>query len=336
MELRGFIGNEPLKRTLTAMERPPHAIIIGGPRGSGRHTLAGLLEQALVCSGSDGVPCGRCSNCRRVQEGIHPDVIGLNAFVSEAELDKDVKVSTIRDLRADAQIRPNQAERKVYVIDRPINLNAQNAMLKLLEEGPSYAAFILITENTASLLETVRSRCAQFHTAPVTRAQAVEWLTEHYPEQPQNAVFQAAEAAEGFLGRAVEILEGEAKENDTAPYRLAWVKALVERSELELMKCAVTLQTKKLTREQGDRFYQGLEESLYQAVMWSVQGGTPGTEQERQAAALSSTFPRQKLLELHRLTVEAREMGKFNVSVAQSAGWLAVRWYAEAEAPAFK
>lgn len=329
MELRGFAGNEPLKRTLAAMDRPPHAIIISGVKGSGRHTLAGLLEQALVCSGDGTAPCGRCPDCRRAKEGIHPDVIGLSAFVSEAELDKDVKVSAIRDLRADAQIRPNQAARKVYLIDRPMNLNAQNAMLKLLEEGPAYAAFILITENAASLLETVRSRCAQFHTAPVDRAQAVKWLTEHYPEQPRSTVFQAAEAAQGVIGRAVEILEGEEKESDTAPYRRSWVQALLDRSELELMKCAVALQTKKLTREQGERFYQGLEESLYQAVLWSVRGGKPGTEQEQQAAALSATFPRQKLLELHRLTVEAREMGKSNVSVAQSAGWLAVRLYTE-------
>lgn len=107
-----------------------------------------------VCTGQNP-PCGQCSGCRKVREGIHPDVI----FVGEE--DKDVTVGMVRQLRSDAYILPNEAPRKVYLIDRAetMNASAQNAMLKLLEDGPAYAAFLLLAEAEGAMLPTVRSRC---------------------------------------------------------------------------------------------------------------------------------------------------------------------------------
>ena len=131
-----------------------HAYILTGPAGEEKRAAALRLAQTYVCTG-DRPPCGTCPGCRKAQEGIHPDVI----WVGEPE--KDVSVSMVRQLRSDAYILPNEAPRKVYLIDRAetMNASAQNAMLKLLEDGPAYAAFLLLTDPEGALLPTVRSRC---------------------------------------------------------------------------------------------------------------------------------------------------------------------------------
>lgn len=319
MRLKELAGNEALKRSLAGLERPSHAVIISGPEGSGRHTLARLLAQAHVCTGAEP-PCGVCPDCRRTAQGIHPDVLGLERFVAEADRDKNVKVSTIRDIRADAQVFPNQARRKVYLIDRPMNLNAQNAMLKLLEEGPPHAAFLLLTDNSASLLETVRSRCVLLRTGPVTQAQALEWLQSRFPDRPETELRQAAQASQGLLGAAVTQLEQSASETEV-PETEPWLSALSRGGELELMRCAAAVQTKRLTRESAEALWLALGQSLRRALL--VQEGLEqGTAPERTLAGGRS---RAELLRCWDLVQEARAMGKSNVGPAQSAGWLAVK-----------
>ncbi len=319
MRLRELAGNEALKRSVAGMERPSHAIIISGPEGSGRHTLARLLSQAHVCTGAEP-PCGACPDCRRTAQGIHPDVLGLERFVAEADREKDVKVDTIRAIRSDAQVYPNQARRKVYLIDRPMNLNAQNALLKLLEEGPPHAAFLLLTDNSASLLETVRSRCVQLRTGPVTEAQAVEWLQRRFPDRQEESILRAAQEAQGLLGAAVARLEQAAPE-EAAPEAAQWLAALRQGGELELMRCAAAVQTKRLSREAAEALWLSLSQSLRRALL--VQEGLEsGTEPER---SLASGRSRGQLLRCWDLVQEVRGMGKSNVAPAHSAGWLAVK-----------
>ena len=319
MRLKELVGNEALKRSVAGMERPPHAVIISGVQGSGRHTLARILAQAHVCTGAEP-PCGVCRECRLAAQGIHPDVLGLERFVSEGDRDKDVKVATVREIRADAQITPNQAERKVYVIDRPMNLNAQNAMLKLLEEGPPYAAFLILTENSASLLETVRSRCAQLRMGPVSDAEALEWLQRRFPDREEQTLRSAVRAAEGVLGAAAAALEREQTES-ISPEAETWLRALSRGSELELMECAARAQTKRLTREDADRLWLSLGQGIRRALL--VQEGLEaGTPAERD---LARSVKKSALLACWELVEEARNMGQFNVSPAHSAGWLAVK-----------
>jgi DNA polymerase-3 subunit delta' len=261
-----------------------------------------------------------CRECRLAAQGIHPDVLGLERFVSEADRDKDVKVATVREIRSDAQITPNQAERKVYLIDRPMNVNAQNAMLKLLEEGPPYAAFLILTENTASLLETVRSRCAQLRMGPVSDAEALEWLQKHFPDREEQSLRSAIRAAEGVLGAAAAALEREQTET-VSPEAETWLKALSRGSELELMECAARAQTKRLTREDADRLWLSLGQGIRRAllVQEDLEAGTP-VERE-----LARSLTKETLLACWELAEEARNRGEFNVSPAHSAGWLAVK-----------
>jgi len=157
MELSRLVGNGPLKRQLsleTARRGLSHAYIISGPAGSGKRTLAGLLSAALVCTGGGEVPCFTCSGCKKALGNIHPDVVHAGGEGDE------LNVARVRAIRNDAYIKPNEAPRKVYILEGAQNMNdpSQNALLKLLEEGPAYAAFLLLTDNAAALLSTVRDR----------------------------------------------------------------------------------------------------------------------------------------------------------------------------------
>lgn len=132
----------------------PNGLIL---TGEGRRERAKTVAAAYLCGAAEGEakPCGSCAHCRKVRLGIHPDLMELGK-PGEA-----LKVDDIRAMRRDAVVRPNEAERKLYLLTNAetMNSNGQNAMLKLLEEGPDYAAFLLLTPNPETLLPTVRSRC---------------------------------------------------------------------------------------------------------------------------------------------------------------------------------
>ena len=131
-----------------------HALILSG--SGDLTTAARYAAAAMLCTDSGERPCMKCAACRKVAEDIHPDV----RFVAEDE-HKELAVNAIRDLRKDAYIRPNEGRCKVYVFHRCEQLNErdQNVLLKVVEEGPPYAAFIFCAPTSADLLPTIRSRC---------------------------------------------------------------------------------------------------------------------------------------------------------------------------------
>lgn len=148
-----------------------HAYIISGPVGSGKHRLAEYISAMAVCSAPQKKPCNICPNCKKAFSGIHPDIITV-----DREKDKrEHSITAIRTMRADASVIPNDADKKVYIINDAdcLNIPSQNAILKLLEEPPSYAVFILIAKNSGELLDTVRSRCIKLSLTPEKNGQEV-------------------------------------------------------------------------------------------------------------------------------------------------------------------
>ena len=133
-----------------------HAVILSGE--GDRAAAARYLAAAYVCRESER-PCLRCAACRKVLEDIHPDV----RWIADMER-RELPVETLRELRRDVYIRPNEGERKVYIFSDCGQLNErdQNVLLKIVEEGPPYAAFLFCTETSAALLETIRSRCVEW------------------------------------------------------------------------------------------------------------------------------------------------------------------------------
>jgi len=274
-----------------------HAYLISGPVGSGRHTLARLLSAAMVCTGNGPRPCGMCAGCRKAAGGIHPDITVLSGGEGKA-----ITVDQVRALRADAFIRPNEAQRKVYQLEQADRLlpAAQNAMLKLLEEGPPYAAFLLMAENPACVLPTVRSRCEGLSLAPVSVPQAEQWLAGQYPDVPAQVRRQAALDCQGILGRAVEHLSGRAGDEvqDEAAQHL--LDALDRGDEWALLEICVSLE--KLDRQQ---FLSLLDELTV-----------------RFSGRLAGAEDRRSLLRGLELTNSLRQAAGQNVSSGHLAGWL--------------
>ena len=135
-----------------------HALLLTGPKGSGKGELARFIAAAMECQAPQGRPCGVCPACRKVFDGIHPDVIAVRD-----EERKLLSVDTVRQVCADAYIRPNEGARKVYVFEDSGQLDGrcQDILLKTVEEGPRYAAFLFLSENAAAILPTIRSRCVE-------------------------------------------------------------------------------------------------------------------------------------------------------------------------------
>ena len=136
--------------------RLSHAVILTGE--GDKVQAARYIAAAHLCRADSGRPCLQCNACRKVLDRIHPDV----TEVQDNER-KELPVETIRALRQDAYIRPNEGERKVYLFTDCAQLNErdQNVLLKIVEEGPPYAAFVFCADAVHALLPTIRSRCVE-------------------------------------------------------------------------------------------------------------------------------------------------------------------------------
>lgn len=206
MGFESLLGNDRLKENLRGSLRRgriSHFYLISGPVGSGKRTLARLLAAAILCSGEDR-PCGACPACRKALAGSHPDII----TVDDPEK-KTVSVDLIRDARADIYIRPNEASHKIYLFPRAqdMGIPSQNALLKVLEEPPSYGVFILLTDNPQKLLPTVRSRCTELAMCALPQDLLHARLKQDFPQASEEMRGAAVSRSGGFLGQAITILE---------------------------------------------------------------------------------------------------------------------------------
>ena len=302
MQLSRLAGNAALKEQLAVRlsdGQLSHAYILSGPADCGKHTLAAVLSSAMVCTGNGNRPCGVCSACRKTAAGIHPDIV----TVLPEEEGKAITVDQIRRMRADAWVRPNEAERKVYIVEQADRMKptAQNAMLKLLEEGPVYAAFLLLAENSGALLQTVRSRCEELALFPVSVPQAEQWLAEQFPDKPVALRRQAALDCQGLLGRAAELLSGDEGESAALNERAEQIIQLwLAGKEPELMDLCAPM----------EKWDKGQFAALLDRMTAQM------------SSRLDETKNRRKLLKLFQLMSQMRQALAVNVGQAHLAGWL--------------
>lgn len=283
MRFGELLGNESLKQRLTAAidsGKLSHCYLISGPAGSGKHTLARLLAAAMECTGP-AAPCMACTACRKVLSGNHPDVI----TVDEPEK-KQVPVDLIRQARADAFIRPNEGVRKIFLIPRAQDMNppAQNALLKILEEPPSYGVFLLLAETPEKLLPTIRSRCAELRLSPLSYDIMRPALAAQFPDAPSEAVDTAIRRSGGFLGQAAALLDSS---EAISPQALRFAEVYGARDTLGLLELFCSME--KWKRSQFAPVLAQFRQLLADALETRQGAGAPS--QAARAMAEGRTAP---------------------------------------------
>lgn len=311
MSFESLLGNQRIKDNLAGSIRDgkiAHFYLISGPEGSGKHTLARLLAAAIECA--DHGPCLSCPVCRKVMADTHPDVI----WVDEPEK-RTVSVSLMRQVREEIYVRPNEADRKIYILPRgqDMTIEAQNALLKVLEEPPRYGVFILLTDNPEKLLPTVRSRCTEYALQPLPEEMLKNALRRCCPDAASDAVTLAAARSGGFLGQAKRLLEsGDA----LSPQTRAFGNAFAKNNALALMHVLVPME--KWKREALIPELQAWTELLEDALRDRC-GGTASVPAARVLGEMRSARDFSQAIACLK---KAMEYAQGNVSPAAVCGYL--------------
>ena len=237
MPFSDFHGNADVVRTLREMlarEHFPHAVILSGPQGSGKFTLAQMVAKTMNCLErpvSDGLTdfCGHCANCVRIAQAdaleerfaeaveardnlrdadkretrilvqTHPDVL----IIPPDPPQMLVKVDQVRHVIHEIYYKPVEGRERVYIFsDAEFMKEAANSLLKVLEEPPAFATIFLLTDNPSALLPTIRSRCMHLRLAPVAAAEIEQYLAKVRAEWKPRERALAARVCGGGLGRA--------------------------------------------------------------------------------------------------------------------------------------
>lgn len=184
--------------------RLPHTVIISGKAGSGKKTFARQLGSAYLCSTAGEFPCGVCSDCRLTLSGTHPDLESISGEGKSGA----ISVQAIRELKLTAQIKPNQAHRRGFILNHCelMQASAQNALLKQIEEPAAGVFYILLCENADALLETIRSRAVIFPMAELSAQQCAEVVCGLMPQVSNADALSAAALSGGSVGLTLAAL----------------------------------------------------------------------------------------------------------------------------------
>ena len=218
-----------LKYISSAVEnnRVSHAYILNGERGSGKKMLANLFAMTLLCETGDNELCGKCHSCKQAESDNHPDIIRVTH-----EKPNSISVDDIRtQVNNTVDIKPYQGPYKVYIIPQAdmMTPQAQNAILKTIEEPPSYAVFLLLTENAETLLPTINSRCVMLKLRNIKDTLIKKYLMENL-EIPDYKADMCTAFVQGNMGRAIML----ANSDHFNEIREEAVQLLKHISEMEL------------------------------------------------------------------------------------------------------
>ena len=198
----GVVGHEEIISHLQnaiRLEKVSHAYIFSGERGTGKKLLASLFAMTLQCEEHGIEPCMRCASCKKAMSKNHPDIINITH-----EKPNSIGIEEIRgQLIDDVGIRPYSSPYKVYIINdaQKLTLQAQNALLKTIEEPPAYAIILLLTDNPDIFLPTITSRCVTLALKPVADNMVKTYLMDrmHIPDYQAEV---DASFAQGNIGKA--------------------------------------------------------------------------------------------------------------------------------------
>ncbi len=310
MGFASLLGNDSLKEQLqTAFRkgRASHFYLISGPDGSGKHTLARLLAAAFLCQDQEK-PCLQCPACRKILHDSHPDFLTV-----EDPEHKNVSVKIIRQVRDDMFVRPNEGAHKIYFLPQALGVEGQNALLKILEEPPSYGVFLLLADNPESLLPTVRSRCVELKLRPLERSILEAALRREFPQAAQAQLEGAMLRSGGYFGQAQKLLaEGEQSGQQAEQF----VRALEQRDPLLLAEILVPME--KMKRDQAIAVWQQWLQIVEGAL--AIRAGMPAIS--TLSARIAPIRTAAQWNEAVEILKKAMEYAQANVSVAAICGWL--------------
>lgn len=324
-----------LSRSLAHGTLPP-SLLFSGPEGVGKRLVAKAVAQALNCLQpriERGHPadlsldaCGSCLACRKIDRGVHPDLVVL-----ERPETGSVKIDEVREAIAATGYRPFEGRRRVVVIDDADRLNpdSQNALLKSLEEPPASSVFLLVSSRPETLLATVRSRCSRLRFGRLPAAEVARLLIERHKMDPADAHAVAA-VADGSPGRALDA--------GSRAFRSARDAALVvlrtasgRTSATERLQAAAALLSGKAPSGEREELATRVRmlASLVRDVALVAQGGAEGVlangDLAGELAGFAATFDHQRAVRAFGCADQALAALRRNASPKVVAAWLAVQ-----------
>jgi len=242
MRFGDFVGNAAVKKQLAAecdAGRFPHALLIEGAPGSGRRTLARLVARAALCRDTDPAarPCGVCTAC---QKAVPPDLTELGGDGAA------IPVDAIRRLRDEAFLMPNESAYRVMILAGADQMRheAQNALLKILEEPPAHVIFILTCDSRTAMLATIQSRCVCLSLTPTTWEEAAPILRARLPQVAEEELQRAHGLFGGCIGQVIDgVSEGTFRQVLEMVSRMA--QAVIAPTEVELLRLTAPMEKEK-------------------------------------------------------------------------------------------
>ncbi len=319
MNFNGFYGNERAKEYLNlafARHSIPHALLIAGERGIGKKTLADIVARAIVCEG-DNVPCDKCDSCYKALKNIHPDII------YPATGKKIIGVDGVRDLKKDALLLPNDAERKVYVFENAGTMTheAQDALLKILEEPPHFTFFILLCSNYSDLLPTIVSRTSHITLSPLSDEDMRRVIAEKLPDISDEEALELIRTSDGVCS-----FLSDAENSESVNFASDIARVLISRDELAIFRSLSAIE--KLGRDALESVLNELIIIIRDSIM--ILSGAKSRLISQADASVSDNFshvyPTSVCCELIDIICDAKYACMRNVGVAHITGSLTCKF----------
>lgn len=294
-------GNAQLRADLQRMRREnhlPHALLLHGARGCGKKLLAKWFSMLVLCERPEEAPCGQCRACRLILEDAHPDV--LTAEHSGKKM--GYSVETVREIRREASVLPNSGAMRVFLFTDAdgMSVQAQNALLKSVEEPPAHACFVFTAETPGALLPTLLSRMTAKAVFPVTESECVAALTQRSYDAAE--IQAAVSRFGGSIGRCIAYL-GDEMQRTAADTAAALTAALAQTNEYAILQLLTSAATDK---DLLKRTLELLDMQICDAAVFSLEGDFKRHGCDRAAAeALSKRLSPRRAMRMHGAITEA-------------------------------
>jgi DNA polymerase-3 subunit delta' len=249
-------------RLALAHGRLHHAYLFVGAAGLGKKTIGLSLAKAIHCSVASGDFCGECADCARIQAGNHPDVRLIEPLAGK----KEISIQQIRELEKELNLRSFSGNKKIVILDPAtlMNLSAQNALLKTLEEPPNDSLLILIAASVGELLPTLRSRCLRVSFAPLARDQVAAFLVSEKKVPVEEAELLAV------MSRGSLEAVAAADPQDLLARRHRWIVLLLRGASGDYRTAAETAEALAGNKEESLGFLQWAESWYRDLLVYTV------------------------------------------------------------------